>query len=294
MYARVCLIEYSCTEVNYCIKNSVKIIAFVSDKERFHDKLENALSKTHHLTGVRMEIGKTGLPHRGARWIFIARSRNAFVSDSEHDPAQVLRSVSVRKCIALETLLSAVSSDLCAGWKAFSKKKSKKSEQAGSSGADGLTSSTPADMLGNMPVEFNPSEILDRYPYIKKPMAALGHDSSKKDLATRVAVLLYWLEQQNAIEGVVDVNKEKTPVCVDGTIPDTRGKKIYLHRSSKNAIALNPYHVLSTLGYKPTLHNLAVCAPATAETASKEALPCTLVFACILACRKTLAAVSGS
>ena len=104
------------TEVNFCSKKSVNIIAFVSEKGCLPDKLEEALSKTHHITSVRMEIGKTGLPHRGARWVFIARSRG-------HDPVHVLQSVSVRKCVALETLLSAVSSELCAGWKALSKSK---------------------------------------------------------------------------------------------------------------------------------------------------------------------------
>ena len=134
-----------------------------------------------------------------------------------------------------------------------------------------------------LPAGIDPSEILGRYPYIKIP-----HDSSKNGFAARVAVLLYWMEHQNAIEGVVDVNKQKTPVRVDATIPDTSGKKLYMHRSSKKAIVLNPYHVLSTLGYIPMLHNLALRAPATADAASKKALPCTLVFACLLACSKAL------
>lgn len=149
----------------------------------------------------------------------------------------------------------------------------------------------PANLLqlGSVPADINPSEVLNRYPYIKKPMAALGRDdSSNNGLTARVAVLLYWMEHQNATEGVVDISKEKTPVCVDGTIPDTSGKKLYMHRSSKKAIALNPYHILSTLGYNPVLHNLAFGAPALAETTSKKALPCTLVFACLLACSKTL------
>ena len=86
----------------------------------------------------------------------------------------------------------------------------------------------------------------------------------------------------------MDVTKENAPVCVDGTIPDTNGQKIYVHRPSKKAIPLNPYHVLSTLGYIPELHNLAAGTPAVADAASKKALPCTLVFACLLACSKAL------
>lgn len=261
------------------------MIAFVSDKESFQDQLEEALNKTHHVTGVRMEIGKTGLPHRGSRWIFIARLR-----DLSLDPVQVLKVVSVRKCVALQTLLDAGGPDLCAGWTALSKKKKKndKNNKTNPIGSSGASASMPT-VGGIIPEDINPSEILGRYPYIKKPMDALGKGDSNEDgLTARVVALLYWMEQQNASEGVVDVSKERTPVCVDGTIPDTSGKKLYIHRLSKRAIALNPYQVLSTLGYNPQLHNLALGTLAAAEAASKKALPCTLVFACLLACCKTL------
>ena len=280
------------TEVTFCSNQSVPIMAFVSEKERFRDQLDEAvskneaLSKTHRITGLRMEIGKTGLPHRSARWIFIVLPRT-FTTD----PIRILQSMPVStRCVPLESIIDAVSSDLCAGWKALSKKRNEGNKQKGeaSKQEEGEASKQEHDIL---PAGINPGDILARHPYCKKAIdaavVATGNPCSKKAIDARIASLLYWMEQQNSAEGVVDVSK-KAPVCVDGTIPDTNGKKVYVHRSSKKAISLTPYHVLSTLGYIPALHNLAACTPSVADAASKKALPCTLIFACLLACSKTL------
>ena len=269
------------TEVTYCSKKSVRFMAFVSDRESFQDQLEEALSETHNLTGVRVEIGKTGLPHRSAKWVFIARPKT-FQTPSGVDPAQVLQMMSVRKCVALEQLLGSVSANLCAGWKALTKNKSsKKKSEEGSGAAD-------TQHGDNLPAGSSVGEILARHPYCKKAVDALHDDSNKEKITARLASLLYWMDQQNAPEGVVDVSKDRAPVCVDGTIPDTNGKKIYVRRANQKAVALNPYHALAVLGYIPEMHNLAACTPAVADAASKKAPPCTLVFACLLAISKTL------
>ena len=122
---------------------------------------------------------------------------------------------------------------------------------------------------------------------LSKKLEHLGLDALG---AARAELLMYWMNQLGAREGVVDLSRPHDHVHLDATLPDSRGKKLYVHQGGQQAIVLHPYQVLSAIGYSPdAVHNVAVATASAAELIVTKAIPFNVVFSCFMACAKVLA-----
>ena len=258
----------------YAESHSPKIIVFFSSQDGFHNKLLDKFHDTKHkISSAGVAIGQLGLPHHGMRWVVFVRPVAC------PDPAPILDGLRVEFCVALSVLLDTVSAPLLEGWAELdraSKTTGKQTEEDSERG-EKLNDLTDYGLL--------PKEATGLLSKGFEKVAGSVFDALG---AARAELLLFWMRQQGAREGVVDLSRKHDPVHLDATLPDSRGKKLYVRESGKLAIVLSPYHVLSAFGYSPAVHNIAVASFSTAELVATKAIPFNVVFSGFLACAKVL------